>query len=71
MHGTNFNASTVTVDMSSQITAVAPKASFLNAQEPYGVKVTNISGLSATLASQINVDTSPSWSTASGTLGNY
>jgi hypothetical protein len=23
----------------SQITAVAPKASFLNAQEPYGVKV--------------------------------
>jgi hypothetical protein len=40
------------------------KASFLNAQEPYGVKVENISGLSVTLASQINVDTSPSWSTA-------
>ena len=66
--GTNFNASTVTVDNVSQITAVAPKASFLNAQEPYGVKVTNISGLSATLASQINVDTAPSWSTASGTI---
>jgi len=66
--GTDFNASTVTVDSVSQITAVAPKASFLNAQEPYGVKVQNTSGLSATLASQINVDTSPSWSTASGTL---
>ena len=66
--GTNFNASTVTVDSATQITAVAPKASFLNAQEPYGVKVANISGLSATLASQINVDTSPSWQTASGTL---
>ena len=66
--GTDFNASTVTVDSDTQITAVAPKASFLNAQEPYGVKVTNISGLSATLASQINVDTSPSWNTASGTL---
>ena len=66
--GTNFNASTVTVDSDTQITAVAPKASFLNAQEPYGVKVENSSGLSATLASQINVDTSPSWSTASGTL---
>ena len=68
--GTDFNASTVTVDSLTQITAIAPKASFLNAQEPYGVKVTNISGLSATLASQINVDTSPSWQTASGSLGS-
>ena len=67
-NGTNFNASTVTVNSLTQITVVAPKASFLNAQEPYGVKVTNVSGLSNTLASQINVDTSPSWSTASGTL---
>jgi len=67
--GTDFNASTVTVDSATQVTAVAPKASFLNAQEPYGVKVENTSGLSATLASQINVDTSPSWSTASGSLG--
>jgi hypothetical protein len=37
--GTDFNASTVTVDNVSQITAVAPKASFLNAQEPYGVTI--------------------------------
>ena len=66
--GTDFNASTVTIDSVSQITAVAPKASFLNAQEPYGVKVTNPSGLSATLASQINVDNSPAWQTASGTI---
>ena len=68
--GTDFNASTVTVDSATQITAVAPKSSFLNAQEPYGVKVENSSGLSSTLASQINVDTSPSWSTASGSLGS-
>jgi len=68
--GTNFNASTVTVDSDTQITAVAPKASFLNAQEPYGVKIQNSSGLSATLSGQINVDTSPSWSTASGSLGS-
>lgn len=66
--GTNFNASTVTVDSGTQITAVAPKASFLNAQEPYGVRVVNSTGLSGTLADQINVDTSPSWSTASGTI---
>jgi len=69
--GTNFNASTVTVNSDTQITAVAPKSSFLNAQEPYGVKVVNTTGLSATLASQINVDTSPTWSTASGSLGSF
>ena len=68
-NGTDFNASTVTVDSLTQITAVAPKSSFLNAQEPYGVKVTNVSGLSNTLASQINVDSSPSWNTASGNIG--
>jgi len=68
--GTNFNASTVTVDSDTQITAVAPKASFLNAQEPYGVKVLNTSGLSSILDSQINVDSAPTWSTASGSLGS-
>ena len=67
--GSDFNASTSTFDSATQITAVAPKASFLNAQEPYGVKVTNVSGLSATLASQINVDSAPTFSVASGTLG--
>ncbi|AXH71766.1 hypothetical protein P022_gp43 [Pelagibacter phage HTVC022P] len=67
--GTDFNASTVTVDSDTQITAVAPKSSFLNAQEPYGVKVTNVSGLSATFVNQINVDSNPVWSTASGQIG--
>lgn len=67
--GTNFHASTVTVNSSTQITAVAPKSSFLNAQEPYGVKVTNPSGLSGTISSQINVDSAPSWTTASGNIG--
>lgn len=66
----SFNAATTTVNSTTQITAVAPKSSFLNAQEPYAVKVTNISGLAATLADQINVDNSPNWSTASGTIAN-
>jgi len=66
--GTNFNASTTTLNSETQITAVAPKSSFLNAQEPYDVKVENTSGLSATLASQINVDSSPTFTVASGTL---
>ena len=69
--GTDFNASTVTVDNATQITAVAPKSSFLNAQEPYGVKVLNVSGLSSTLGSQINVDNAPNWQTASGNLGSF
>ena len=69
-NGTNFSASTVTVDSETQITAVAPKASFLNAQEPYGVKVTNTNNLFGTINNQINVDTSPSWQTASGNLGS-
>ena len=67
----SFNASSTAIDSTTQITAVAPKASFLNAQEPYGVKVTNAqSGLSATLASQINVDSAPSWQTASGNIAD-
>jgi len=67
-NGTDFNASTTTVDSDTQITAVAPKSSFLNAQEPYGIKIANVSGLTGSLSGQINVDTSPTWSTASGTL---
>ena len=67
----SFNASTTTVDNVSQITAVAPKASFLNAQEPYKVKVTSGSGLAGTSATGlINVDNAPAWSTSSGSLGS-
>jgi hypothetical protein len=67
--GTNITASTTTVNSTTQITAVAPRASFLNAQEPYGIKVENASGLSTTLTAQINVDSAPTWVTASGSLG--
>ena len=64
----SFNASSTTIDSTTQITAVAPKVSFLNAQEPYGVRVTSSTGLEATLASQINVDSAPTWTTASGNI---
>ena len=65
----SFNASTTTVDSSTQITAVAPKSSFLNAQEPYTVKVENSSGLSGEKSGLINVDSAPTWSTAAGNIG--
>ena len=65
-----FDATTTTVDSATQITAVAPKASFLNAQEPYKVKVSAASGLGGTSATGlINVDTAPSWTTSAGSLG--
>ena len=67
----SFNASTTTINSSTQITAVAPKSSFLNAQEPYKVKITSSSGIAGTSATGlISVDNVPTFSTASGNLGN-
>ena len=67
----SFNASTTTVDSATQITAVAPKSSFLNAQEPYKVKVTSASGLAGTSSTGlINVDNAPTWTTNAGSLGS-
>ena len=66
-----FNASTTTHNSATQQTAVAPKASFLNAQEPYSVKFTSSSGVTGTSATGlINVDTAPTWTTNSGSLGS-
>ena len=67
----SFNASTTTHNSTTQQTAVAPKASFLNAQEPYSVKFTSSSGVTATSATGlINVDTAPTWTTNAGSLGS-
>lgn len=64
-----FNASTTTFNSTTQVTAVAPKASFLNAQEPYKVKFTSSGGVAGISADGlINVDNSPVWQTASGNV---
>ena len=69
--GANFDASTTTVDNGTQITAVSPKASFLNAQEPYKIKVTSSSGVAGSSATGlISVDNTPTWSTSAGSLGS-
>ena len=66
----NFNATTTTIDSATQITAVAPKSSFLNAQEPYKVRVTSATGVVGTSSTGlISVDTAPSWTTSSGQIG--
>jgi len=66
-----FDAATTTYNSATQVTAVAPKSSFLNAQEPYSVKFTSATGLSGTSSSGlINVDNDPVWSTAAGNLAD-
>ena len=67
--GTEITASTVTVVSPTQLTAVIAKSSFVNAQEPYDVKVVSAAGLQATLSDQINVDNAPAWTTSAGSLG--
>lgn len=67
--GSNISPSTTTVNNANQITIVVPYSSFVNANEPYTVKVTNPSGLSASLADCISVDTDVVFTTAAGSLG--
>ena len=67
----DFSASTTTYNSATQVTAVAPKASFLNAQEPYKVRFTSSTGVyGQSGVGLINVDTSPSWTTNAGSLGS-
>ena len=66
--GVELTPSPVTRVSATQITAVIAKNSFVNAQEPYDVKVTNTSGLSSILADQINVDNAPTWNTSAGNV---
>jgi hypothetical protein len=68
--GTTVNFDSVTVDSDTQITAVIAKSSLPGSGEPYDVKVSASNGLIATLENQINIDQSPSFVTASGSLGN-
>ena len=66
----SFDASSTTINSTLQVTAVAPKASFLNAQEPYKIKFTGTTGIAGESASGlINIDSAPTFGVASGTLG--
>ena len=67
--GTNVNFDTVTVNSATQITGVIAKSSLPGSGEPYDVKVSASTGLAATLANQININQSPTYNTASGSLG--
>jgi hypothetical protein len=68
---TEITASTTTVDSATQITAVIAKNLFVNAKEPYDIKIISATGTQGILADQINVDNNPTWSTAAGSLGTF
>jgi len=67
--GTEYASPTVTVNSETSITARVP-TTVTNANEPFDVKVTNISGLANTLADAFNVDASPAWQTTAGNILN-
>ena len=62
--GTDITPATTTINNASKITITVPKSDFVNANEPYSVRVTNPSGLSATLAAAIVADTVPTFTNA-------
>ena len=68
--GTAVAFDTVTVDSNTQITGVIAKSSLPGSGEPYDVKVTAATGLANTLENQINIDQSPTFNNAAGSLGN-
>ena len=69
--GASVSFDSFTINSSTQITAVIAKSSLTTANEPYDVKVTTAGALNATLENQINVDSSPAFVTAAGSLGSF
>lgn len=66
--GTEYTATTTTFVSSVSVTATTPQ-DFTVADEPFDVKIINSSGLSATLENALDCGGSPSFTTASGSLG--
>ena len=69
-NGATVNFDTVTVNSDTQITGIIAKGSLPGSGEPYDVRVTGSNSISSTLANQINIDQSPTYNTASGSLGS-
>ena len=65
--GTEHISPTTTVNSTTQITARV-HTSVSNSNEPYDVKIGNLSGLAGTLEDAFNVNAKSSWTTAAGIL---
>jgi hypothetical protein len=68
-NGVEVNANSTTVNSIVSVTAVFSGLS--NANEPYDVKVTNTSNLFGLLPDSLYINTSPVWTTSSGSLGIF
>jgi len=66
--GSNVTTQTITRTNSSQFTVTVTRTDFLEANDPYAIKLTNGSGLAATLASALDCNVPPAFDQASGTL---
>ena len=65
--GSNVTVQTITRTNSSSFTVTVTRTDFLTANDPYAIKLTNGSGLAATLASAITANDAPVFSTAADT----
>lgn len=68
-NGVEVQASSTTVNSIVSITAQFSGLSYLN--DPYDLKVTNSSNLFGLLPDAVNVNQSPAWQTAAGSLGTF
>src|SRR6056300_1432720 len=69
--GTNVSVQSITRTNSSSFTVTATRSDFTEANGPYAIKLTNGSGLAATLASAITPDDSaPVFTESAGSLGS-
>ena len=68
--GSPVSFASQTIDSATQITGTIAKSDLPGSGEPYDVRVQAASGLQSTLENQINVDQSPVFSTAAGSLGS-
>jgi len=66
--GTPYASPTVTINSDTQIVARVP-TTVTNANEPFDVQVANTTGLSGTKEDAFNINASPAWQTASGSVG--
>lgn len=69
--GNTVNTQSLTRNSANLFTTTVTKSDILNAEEPYDIVVTNGSGLAASLADAISVDTAPTFSSAAGSLGTF
>jgi hypothetical protein len=67
--GTVYNAATTTVVNSTTITFPTTTAMAADVNDPFDVRITNASGLSATGVDVLSLTVNPTFTTASGTLG--